>query len=69
MMDYMTDEEKAKIAASIDKANKWWNSLSDEERKKESEKAEETRLWEDWTDCDPVANSKPRTFEKISLVR
>ena len=49
----MTDEELEKeIAASIDRSNKWWNSLSDEEKKKEAEKSENSRLWEDWTDRD-----------------
>lgn len=62
----MTEEEIAKIAASIDRSNKWWNSLSDEEKKKEAEKAENSRLWEDWTDCDCVANSKSRSSQKTS---
>ena len=60
----MTDEEKAKIAASIDRTTKWWDSLSDEEKQKDAESAEETRLWEDWTDCDPVSNSKSRSSQK-----
>lgn len=30
----MTDEEFAKIEASIDEVEEWWNNLSDEERKK-----------------------------------
>lgn len=49
----MTDEELDKeIAVSWKRTKKWWNSLSDEEKKKEAEKAENSRLWEDWTDCD-----------------
>lgn len=61
----MTDEELEKeIAASIDRSNKWWNSLSDEEKKKEAEKSENSRLWEDWTDCDCVANPKSRSSKK-----
>lgn len=62
----MTEEEIAKIAASIDRSNKLWNSLSDEEKKKEAEKAENSRLWEDWTDCDCVANPKSRSSQKTS---
>lgn len=62
----MTDKEIAKIAASIDRSQKWWNSLSDEEKQKEAESAEDTRLWEDWTDCDPVTNAKSRSSQKPS---
>ena len=54
----MTEEEKSKIAASIDRANNRWKSLSEEEKKKEAEKSEDSRLWEDWTDCDPVTDAK-----------
>lgn len=65
--DYdMTDEEKAKISAAIDRSNKWWNSLSDEEKKKEAEKSENSRLWEDWTDCDCVASPKSRSSQKTN---
>lgn len=65
----MTDEELAKIEASIDRSQKWWDSLSDEEKQKETESADDTRLWEDWTDCDPIANvqsqpSKSRSVRK-----
>lgn len=50
----MTNEEPDKeITATWDRANKRWNSLSDEE-KKEAEKAENSRLWEDWTDVQPI---------------
>ena len=62
----MTDEEFAKIEASIDEVEEWWNNLSDEDRKKEAEKSKDTRLWEDWTDCDPVTNAKPRSSQKQS---
>lgn len=63
----MTDEELEKeIAAAIDRSTEWWNSLSDEEKKKEAEKAENSRLWEDWTDCDCVANPKSRSSKKQS---
>lgn len=62
----MTDEEFAKIEASIDRSQKWWGSLSDEEKQKEAEKSKDTRLWEDWTDCDPVTNAKSRSSQKRS---
>ena len=63
----MTDEELEKeIAVSGDRVNKWWDSLSDEEKQKEAEKAENSRLWEDWTDCDCVANPKSRSSKKQS---
>lgn len=55
----MTDQELEKeIAASMDRLKKWWNSLSKEEQMKEAEKVENSRLWEDWTECDCVASSK-----------
>lgn len=64
----MTDEEMDRNLAKIEKAeeevNEWWNSLSEEDKKKEAEKSKDTRLWEDWTDCDPVTNSKSRSSEK-----
>ena len=63
----MTDEEFAKIEASIDRSQKWWDSLSDEEKKKEAEKSKDTRLWEDWTDCDPVTNAKSRSSKSRSV--
>lgn len=56
----MTNEELEEIKASIERSKKWWNSLSDEERQCQSGTADTTRLWEDWTDCDPVAHPKPR---------
>lgn len=63
----MTDEELEKeIAASWKRTKKWWNSLSDEEKQKEAENAEDSRLWEDWTDCDCVANPKSRSSKKQS---
>lgn len=62
----MTKEEIAKISAAIDRSTEWWNSLSEEEKKKEAEKAENSRLWEDWTDCDCVANPKSRSSQKPS---
>ena len=64
----MTDEEMninlAKIEEAEEEVNEWWNSLSEEDKKKEAEKSKDTRLWEDWTDCDPVTNSKSRSSEK-----
>ena len=64
----MTDEEIKKISAEIEKAEEevmqWWNSLSEEEKKKEHEKANESRLWEDWSDCDPVANALAQKGKK-----
>ena len=54
----MTDEEMDEILAEIEKAEEevteWWNSLSEEEKKKEHEKSKESRLWEDWSDCAPI---------------
>lgn len=48
------------IAQSIDEANKWYASLTDEERKKAAEEAENSRLWEDWTDVElkPLSDKK-----------
>ena len=64
----MTDEEIKKISAEIREAEKRvkkrWNSLSEEEKKKEREKSEQSRLWEDWSDCDPIANTLARKGEK-----
>lgn len=63
----MTDEEFAKIEASIDEVEEWWNNLSDEEKQKEAEKSKDTRLWEDWTDCDPVTNAKSQHSKSRSV--
>ena len=41
-------------------------SRSPEEEKRLDEIAEETRLWEDWTDCDPVPDTKSRSSETQS---
>lgn len=61
----MTKEEIDKISAEIREAEerirKRRNSLSEEEKKKEAEKSEESRLWEDWSDCDPVTNAIARS--------
>lgn len=54
----MTDEEFAKLEKTIEEVDKWWNSLSEEEKNKEGKKY--SRFWEDWTDCDPVANPNPQ---------
>ena len=66
----MADEEMDKIMAELEKAeeevDKWWNSLSEEEKKKEEEKSKNSRLWEDWTDCDPVANPNPQPSKSRS---
>lgn len=58
------DRNLAKIEKAEEEVNEWWNSLSEEDKKKEAEKSKDTRLWEDWTDCDPVTNSKSRSSEK-----
>lgn len=64
----MTEKEMNRNLAEIEEAEeevtKWWNSLSAEEKKKEAEKSKDSRLWEDWTDCDPVTNAKSRSSEK-----
>ena len=61
----MTDEEMDKNVAKIEEAeeevDKWWNSLSAEEKKEEAKKSKDSRLWEDWTDCDPVTNAKSQS--------
>lgn len=60
----MTNEKLKKIKASMDRAQRKWDSLSEAEKRKEAEGAEDTRLWEDWTDCDPVTNPKSRSTQK-----
>lgn len=60
------DKIVAKIEEAEEEVNKWWNSLSAEEKKKEAEKPENFRFWEDWTDCDPVANPKPQPSKSRS---
>lgn len=66
----MTDEEIKQnldfIKRSMDRYEKEKASRSPEEEKRLEEMAEETRLWEDWTDCDPVTNAKSRSNEKQS---
>ena len=61
----MTDEEMDKNLAKIEEAeeevDKWWNSLSAEEKKEEAKTSKDSRLWEDWTDCDPVTNAKSQS--------
>jgi hypothetical protein len=59
----MTEEEEierefAKVAAALERAEKEWNALSDDEKERRANSPEvlESRLWEDWTDCDPVTN-------------
>lgn len=54
----MTDDEIAKIFEESDKRNA---NLSPEEKSRLDEMAEQTRLWEDWTDCDPVTNPISRS--------
>lgn len=60
----MTNEELKKIKASMDRAQKKWDSLSEAEKRKEAEDAKDTRLWEDWTDCAPVTIPKSRSTQK-----
>lgn len=64
----MTKEEIDKISAELEETwkevNQWRNSLSDEEKKEEAEKSKDTRLWEDWTDCDPISNAISRSNKK-----
>lgn len=49
-----------KIAKSMEDADKWYDSLSDEERKKVAEEVENSRLWEDWSDIEvkPLSDKK-----------
>ena len=54
-----------KIEKVQEEVNQWWNSLSEDERKKEIEKAEQSRLWEDWTDL-PNPPVISRSSEKQS---
>lgn len=60
------DKIVAKVEEADEKFDKWWNSLSAEEKKKEAEKTEDSRFWEDWTDCDPVANPNPQPSKSRS---
>lgn len=66
----MTDEEINQnldfIEKSMDRYEKEKASRSPEEEKRLEEMAEETRLWEDWTDCDPVTIAKSRSNGKQS---
>lgn len=66
----MTDEEMKQnlehIAKVFEESDKRKASRSPEEEKRLDEMAEQTRLWEDWTDCDPVTNAKSRSSEKQS---
>ena len=58
----MTDEEMKRnldyIKESMSEYERKKASRSPEEEKRLDEIAEETRLWEDWTDCDPVTDAK-----------
>lgn len=49
-----------KISKSMEEADKWYASLTDEERKKAAEEAESSRLWEDWSDVEvkPLSDKK-----------
>ena len=66
----MTDEEMKQNLDFIKKSMAEYEqkkaSRSPEEEKRLDEMAEQTRLWEDWTDCDPVTNAKSRSSEKQS---
>lgn len=66
----MTDEEMKHnldfIKKSMAEYEKEKASRSPEEEKRLDEMAKQTRLWEDWTDCDPVTNAKSRSSEKQS---
>lgn len=50
----MTEELEKEIAKGIAEAEARWNSMTDKEKKKALEEAEECRFWEDWTDMDPT---------------
>lgn len=60
----MADEEMDRIVAEIEKSIERYEKekakRTPEEEKRLDEMAEQTRLWEDWTDCDPVANPNPQ---------
>lgn len=66
----MTNEEMKHnldfIKKSMAEYEKKKASRSPEEEKRLDEMAAQTRLWEDWTDCDPVTNAKSRSSEKQS---
>lgn len=49
-----------KIAKSMEEADKWYASLSEEERKKAAEETESSRLWEDCSDVElkPLSGKK-----------
>ena len=67
----MTDEEIKQnldfIKKSMDRYEKEKASRSPEEEKRLDEMAEQTRLWEDWTDCDPVTNAKSQYSKSRSV--
>lgn len=61
----MTEEKKipkevAEFAAALERAEKEWNALSDEEKERRANSPEvlEARFWEDLSDWDPVIISK-----------
>lgn len=66
----MTDEEINQnldfIKKSMDRYEKEKANRSPEEEKRLDEMAEKTRLWEDWTDWDPVTNTISRPSGKQS---
>lgn len=51
-------EATERLKKSAAKAQEEWNALSDEEKERRANSPEvlESRLWEDWTDCDPVTD-------------
>ena len=51
----MDEKELEKIRASIKRTHEWWNSLTDEEKQREADKSSATRVWEDWTEVECVA--------------
>ncbi len=64
----MTDEEINQnldfIIKSMERYKKEKANRTPEEEKRLDEMAEQTRLWEDWTDCDPVTNAISRSSGK-----
>lgn len=61
MTDEELEQEQKRIADALKRSDEWWKALSDEEKKRLQTEAENTRLWEDFTDVDitPQLDKKP----------
>ncbi len=61
-------KEVAEFAAALERAEKEWNALSDEEKERRANSPEvlEARFWEDMSDWDPVIISKSQSDKSKS---